>query len=210
MYSARRGKCLPFVFAALTSVCLLLLAGCGGGSSNSSSTGSSFVVATDAPMASVASFSVQVQGVELTDSNGNTASLINGTPTVDFARYNGLQTLLDMNDIPAGTYTSVSVVLGPATIGYLNTGTTPPSITTQAATYPSSASTFTYTASLNNPLVVATAGAPAGLRMDFDLQKSIGVDANGNLTGAVTPTFHSEEPWPTPTAALTSTNLSQP
>jgi len=39
-----------------------------------------------------------------------------GTPTVDFARYNGLQTLLDMNDVPIGTYTSVSITLGAATM----------------------------------------------------------------------------------------------
>ena len=44
-------------------------------------------------MASVTSFAVQIQSVELTDSSGNTVNLVSGTPTVDFARYNGLQSL---------------------------------------------------------------------------------------------------------------------
>jgi hypothetical protein len=151
----------------------------------SSTTGPVFVVGTDAPLASVTSFAAQIKSVELTDGSGNTASLISGTPTVDFARYNGLQSLLDMNDVPVGTYTSVSITLGTATIGYLNTTTPPPSIATQAATL----TTSTVTITLNKPLVVTHAGAPVGLRMDFDLAQSIQVDSGGNITGTVNPTF---------------------
>ena len=201
MPSAKHGRFFLAVFIALTVASLLLLAGCNG---SSNSTGPAFVVGTDAPMASVASFQVQIQSVELTDASGNTASLVNGTPTVDFARYNGLQTLLDMNDVPTGTYTGVTITLGPATLGYLNTGTTPPSI----STYSTAANTLTLTTStiniaLENPLVVTSptqnpdaisytpgGGVPVGLRMDFDLRQSIGVDSNGNITGTVTPTFH--------------------
>src|SRR5208282_8951 len=109
--------------------------------------------------------------------------LITGTPTVDFARFNGLQTLLDMTNIPTGTYTGVSITLGAATIGYLNVPTSgAPTLATEAATYPSSATTCKFTANLDKPLVITTAGAPAGLRMDFDLQKSIAVDTKGNIT----------------------------
>jgi hypothetical protein len=149
------------------------------------------VVGTDAPMASVTSFTVQVQGVSATDASNNTVQLLSGTPTVDFARFNGLQTLLDMNDVPVGTYTSISITLGSATIGYLNvpSGGGEPTLATEAATYPSSATTYTYTETLAKPLVVAEAGAPVGLRVDFDLRKSIGVDSSGAITGAVTPTF---------------------
>jgi hypothetical protein len=112
--------------------------------------------------------------------------LISGTPTVDFARFNGLQTLLDMNDVPVGTYKSVSITLGAATLGYLNTsGAGAPTITTEAAALTSS----TVNVTLANPLVVAKAGEPVGIRVDFDLSKSILVDANGNITGQVTPTF---------------------
>jgi hypothetical protein len=141
-------------------------------------------------MASVVSFAVQVTSIEATDASGNNVSLISGTPTVDFARYNGLQTLLDMNDVPVGTYTSLSITLGSATIGYLNTPASgAPTIATETATYPGSASTYTYTETLASPLVVA-ASEPVGLRVDFDLRKSIGVDGTGAITGAVTPTFN--------------------
>jgi hypothetical protein len=136
-------------------------------------------------MASVTSFSAQIKSVELTDGSGNTASLISGTPTVDFARYNGLQSLLDMNDVPVGTYTGVSITLGTAMLGYLDTSTTPPSITTKPATL----TTSTVNITLNKPLVVTHAGAPVGLRMDFDLAQSIQVDSGGNVMGTVNPTF---------------------
>jgi hypothetical protein len=188
---------LPAAFAALLAGALVI-AGCGSAGMGTpttpptgAETGSSFVVGTDAPMKSVVSFSVQVENVTASDDNGNSVSLISGTPTVDFARYNGLQTLLDMNDVNAGSYNNISITLGAATIGFLQTQAgSAPTIQTMTAMYPNSASTFTYTATLKNPIVVAQNGAPAGLHLDFDLHKSIGVDSNGNINGDVTPTFN--------------------
>jgi hypothetical protein len=173
----------------LLLVAALAVAGCGGSMSNgtiqSANSGSVFVVGTDAPLASVTSFSAQINSLVLTGSGGSTPSLISGTPTVDFARFNGLQTMLDMNSVPAGTYTGVTITLGPATIGYLNTSTAHPSISTQAATLGSSTVNIT----LNKPLVVTKGGVPVGLRVDFDLAHSIQVDGSGNFTGTVNPTF---------------------
>jgi len=168
----------------------LVAVGCGSGSSgggvNSNAvTGPAFVVGTDAPLASVTSFAVQVQSVDAIDASGNSVPLVSGTPTVDFAKYNGLQTLLDMNDVPVGTYSSIVITLGPATIGYLNTSTgAAPTIATMQATL----STPTVSIPLASPLVV-TQGVPVGLHLDFDLHKSIQLDANGQITGQVTPTF---------------------
>jgi hypothetical protein len=136
-------------------------------------------------MASVTSLAVQINSIQLTDSSGNTANLISGTPTIDFARYNGLQSLIDMNDVPVGTYTGVTITLGTATLGYLDTSIPPPSIKTQPATL----TTSTLNIILNKPLVIAHAAAPVGLRMDFDLRQSIQVDSTGNITGTVNPTF---------------------
>jgi len=122
-------------------------------------------------MASVVSFSVQIESITATDQNNNTVQLISGTPTVDFARFNGLRTLLDMNDVNAGSYNNVSITLGSATIGYLQTNIgSAPTIATMTATYPQGASTYTYTTTLNNPIVVANGGAPVGLHVDFDLR----------------------------------------
>jgi hypothetical protein len=172
---------------SLLTVAVLAVAGCGGSMSTiqTTSSGSVFVVGTDAPLASVTSFAAQINSVVLTGSGGNTPSLISGTPVVDFARFNGLQTLLDMNSVPAGTYTGVTITLGSATIGYLNTSNTPPAIATQAATLTNSTVNIT----LNTPLVVTKNGAPVGLRIDFDLAQSIQVDGSGNFTGTVNPTF---------------------
>ena len=194
MDSRTQLRILPFALASLAAVALVAT-GCssGGGSSSTTPvtptvvTGPSFVTGTDAPMASVVSFAVQLQSVEAIDSEGNGHPLISGTPTVDFARFNGLQTLLDMNDVPVGTYNSVQITLGTATLGYLNVAAIgAPTVVTEAATLTSS----TVTVNLSKPLIITQAGAPAGLRMDFDLRKSIQVDSSGAITGNVTPTFN--------------------
>lgn len=171
-----------------------IIAGCSASMSTNSNnsksttpTGSSFVIGTDAPMASVVSFSTVVSSVDAftaSDCSGTGVSLMSGSPTVDFARFNGLQTLLDMNDVPAGTYHCVQVTLGTATIGYLDT-TGEPTIQTEPAVL----STNTINATLENPMVVAQDGAPVGIHLDFDLRKSIEVQ-NGSITGNVTPTFN--------------------
>jgi hypothetical protein len=171
------------------AVLSLLAAGCGSGTSNSTSTGtttgSSFVIGTDAPMSAVTSFSVAVDSVDAITAGGTSVSLVSGSPTIDFARYNGLQSLMDMNDVPAGTYTNVAITLGPATLSYLTAGTNGPTITTETATLTAS----TVNVTLATPLVVTQSGAPVGLRLDFDLFKSI-LTSGGQITGSVTPTFN--------------------
>lgn len=170
---------------------VLAVAGCTSGlmgsTGTSTNTGSTFVVGTDAPptVASVVSFTATINSVDLNPQGGGTAvPMISGTPSVDFARFNGLQTLLDANDIPVGTYSSVTISLGAGTIGYLNTATPPPAIATMAATY----SNPSVTIQLANPLVVSNGNAPVGLRIDFDLAKSIQT-TNGSINGTVDPTF---------------------
>lgn len=162
---------------------LVVATGCSNGTMTTSTqqsgqeTGPAFLVGTDAPLASVVSFQVTLDQVELTGTSGSTVSLVNGTPTVDFARYNGLQTLVDMNDVPTGTYTGVKLVLGTGTVGYLNTGSGAPTIATATAAFSNS----TITVSFANPLNIGTKMPPVGVRMDFDLAKSIQVDSSGQI-----------------------------
>jgi len=168
----------------------LLAAGCGGSidsagnATGNVATGPSFLIGTDAPLASVTSFAVQIDSIDAVTATGTSVPLLSGTPTVDFARFNGLQTLLDMNDVPVGTYSNIAITLGPATIAYLNTGSGAPTIQTEAATF----TTSTVNITLVNPLIVAQTG-PVGIHLDFDLVKSIQV-ASGQITGTVTPTFN--------------------
>ncbi len=186
--------------SVLTALIAALTIGCGGGSSNSSTpeqaqSGSVFVNGTDAPLPSVLSFMVDITGI--TVSNGGTpVSVWSGTQTVDFARLNGLHTLLDMNSIPAGTYTTVTVTLANPQICYLNVAnpqTTPPTRPTITTLNGTSTPAVTLTQSmvsitLASPLTV-NAGDIVGLSFDFDLRQSIQVDSNGNFTGVVNPTL---------------------
>jgi Domain of unknown function (DUF4382) len=177
--------------AASLMIGTLLMAGCGNtsgsgstGGSNPSQSGSAFVVATDAPVASVVSFNATIQSIDAIDASGNSVSLVSGNPTIDFARYNGLQTLMDENNVPADTYTQISVTFASATIGYLqmNAGAAP-AVQTMNATF----TTPTTTVMLATPLIVSQTG-PVGIRMDFRLDKSLQV-TNGAITGQVTPTL---------------------
>jgi hypothetical protein len=193
MVSRMQFKFLP-VALTLMAAASLIVVGCSSVATPSNNTpsgsGPAFVVGTDAPLAGIVSFSAQVETLTVTDTNNNVVPLITGTPTVDFARYNGLQTLMDVNTLPPATYNEVSITLGTATIGYLNVpGGGEPTIASQTATYPNSASTYTYTVSLPNPITITALGGPVGVRVDLDLRQSISVDGNGNFTGAVTPTF---------------------
>lgn len=187
MFNSKAGsRVLPSLLGL--TITSFLVAGCGSSLTSSrnsqTATGSSFVIGTDAPMASVISFNVQVMNIAATDQNGNTVQLVSGSPMVDFARFNGLQTLLDMNDVPVGTYSNVTITLGTGTIGYLDTSTAEPTIQTMPADISPSSVMLT----LSNPMVVEQAGAPVGLHLDFNLRKSIGV-TNGQINGSVTPTF---------------------
>ncbi len=178
-----------------------LASGCGGGTSGSTTTttpqsGSVFVNGTDAPLPSVVSFQVDITGMTVSDGTNPPVSVLNGTQTVDFARLNGLHTLLDLNTIPMGTYTTVNVTLANPQIGYLNVTnpqTTPPTrptitmlngTTTPAVTLTQSSVTI----ALNSPLTV-NAGDVIGLSFDFDLRQSIQVDPSGQFTGVVNPTL---------------------
>lgn len=178
----------PFSLLCITGAAVLLgvlfIAGCGnitGSGSTGNNGGTAFVIGTDAPAASVVSFNATIQSLDAIDAAGNSVSLISGSPTVDFARYNGLQALLDENNVPADTYTQISVTFSSATIGYLQTQGAPPTIQTMNATFTNP----TVTATLATPLVVAQTG-PVGIRFDFRLGQSIQV-SNGQITGQVTP-----------------------
>jgi hypothetical protein len=177
------------------------MTGCGGGSTSSSTpsqpqSGSLFVNATDAPLLSVLSFQVDITGMTVSDGTNPPVSILSGTQTVDFARLNGLHTLLDLNTIPAGTYSSVNVTLANPQIGYLNVTspqTSPPTRPTITTLNGTTTPAVTLTQSmvsinLSKPLVV-NSGDIIGLSFDFDLRQAIQVDQNGQFTGVVNPTL---------------------
>jgi hypothetical protein len=187
-------KCIHGLRMLVTCAVIASIAGCSSGSGNAPSgsgtsstppaqTASVYVLGTDAPLQGVVSFAVSVQSITLSNGSTTTPNILNGAQTVDFARFNGLNTLLDFNSIPAGTYTTAVITLGSATLGYLNTA--PPAAPT-IATMPASLTQPVVTINLASPFVV-NAGDMDALRFDFDLKDSIQVNASGQITGQVTP-----------------------
>ena len=173
------------VFVSLFAA--LLLSSCGGGSSSPSTSNgqaSVFTVGTDAPLPSIVSCQLMVTGITIF--NGTTNVSVLSTPQiVDFAQFNGLHQLLDLNAVPNGTYTSATVTIASPVIGYINVN--PPNPPT-ASTINGTLSVSSVTVNFPQPFVL-DASDLVGLRMEFDLRQSLQVDGNGQVTGVVNPVF---------------------
>ncbi|HEY6388973.1 MAG TPA: DUF4382 domain-containing protein [Candidatus Acidoferrum sp.] len=181
---------------------MALAVGCGGGSMSTmpvtqQQAGTVFVSGGDAPLPSVVSFKVVVSGISVAEGMGTPVAVTTGPQTVDFAKLNGLHTLLDLNTVPPGTYDTVIVNLASPEIDYLNVTnpqTNPPtrptiSSLTSTTTPPATLSTSMVSTSLSSPLVV-NSGDVIGLGFEFDIRKSLAVDMNGQITGVVNPTIN--------------------
>ena len=178
----------------LAGALIAALAGCSGSgpmsgtTTPSAQTGSVFLAGTDAPLPSIVSFQVQVTNVSVSDGTNPPVSILSTPQTIDFARFNGLQSLLDFNAIPAGTYTTITVSLANPVLAYLNTSQTGAPPTISNVPNPTLLSS-TATVLLPTPFTV-TAGQNIGLQMDFNLRNSIQVDASGQVTGVINPNIN--------------------
>lgn len=180
-----------FVRAALLIASLLFLASCGGGQTSSTTPssqqqmGNVFTLGTDAAptVPSVVSFTVTISSVTLSDGT-TTANLLGAPETLDFARFQGLHELLDLQDVPTGTYTQATVTLSSPVIGFLDTSVNPPILNSMNGQLTQS----TVTVTLPKPLVLNDSDM-VGLFMDLDLRQSLTTDANGNVTPMVNPRF---------------------
>lgn len=183
----RNSKWLGVFFAFLA---VFALSSCGGGSGAATGgnptpqNGSIFTIGTDnPPLPSVVSVMVQITSITLSDGT-TTVNLLNGPQTVDFAKLSGLRSLLDLEDVPAGTYNSATIMVGGVTIGFLDTSVSPPVLNTLTATV----KPMTVTLPLANPLVLNDQDL-VGFFMELDLKQSIQTDASGDITGNFDPTF---------------------
>ena len=185
-------------FSGIFAFALVGLAvGCGGNMTTpmvQTQSGTVFVSGGDAPLPSVVSFKVDISGISVAQGMGTPVTVTTGSQTVDFAKLNGLHTLLDLNTIPAGTYDTVIVTMANPEIDYLNVTnpqTNPPtrptiSSLTSTTTPPATLSMSVVTINLSSPLVVSS-GDVIGLGFEFDIRKSLAVDMNGQITGLVNP-----------------------
>jgi len=177
--------------AILCAFIALSFIACGGGSTSSpnNNSGSSqfqaFVTGEDAPLPSVVSFYITINSITVSNSS-TTVTLLAQPTTVDFGRLMGLRSLLGFNKVAAGSYTSATFSLANPVIYYVDMTTNPPSVNRMNGTLTNS--TVTVALPNGSPLTVSSSGE-AGLHMDFDLRRSLAVDGNGNITGAVNPTI---------------------
>jgi uncharacterized protein DUF4382 len=173
------------VFVALFAA--LVLSSCGGGAGSggtmSQYQASIYTVGTDAPLPSVISCEVTVSGITL-NNGGTNVSVLSQPQIVDFAQLSGLHQLLDLTAVPTGTYTSATITISSPVIGYISTTNNPPTISTINGTLTQSSVTVNFA----QPVVVSNADL-FGLRMEFDLRKSLQTDGNGQITGVVNPMF---------------------
>jgi hypothetical protein len=168
--------------------CLLFLAGCTSmDTTPSNAMGNVFSLVSDAPppLPSVVSFQVLITGVTVNNAGGSVSVLQNQT-MIDFARFDGLHDLLDLDTVPPGQYTSVTITGSNPVIGFLDTSGgpgVPPVLNTMNAT----PATFSVTVPLTKTLNVDPTDL-VGLLIDLDLYQTIQT-SGGQVTGTINPTF---------------------
>lgn len=161
---------------------------CGSGSGSISTNvnpqvaqGTVYMTASDAPLPSVLSFQVTIQSITLFNGTSN-VTLMNTPTDIEFSRLQGLRTLLALNSVPAGTYTSATVTLASPVISYLDITTVPTSVSTINGSLLNNQVSYTF----NQPLNV-TANGLGGLHFHFNLHDSLQLDGSGQITGVVDP-----------------------
>jgi Domain of unknown function (DUF4382)/Domain of unknown function (DUF5666) len=168
------------------------LIGCGGSpttrqtGATSGDSGQLALMGTDAPVCGVATFDVTITSATLTQQGGGTpVSVIDSSSpvAVDFASLMGFNTLLNLTNVPVGTYSQITFTFmpNPALTAFEGNPPAPTSI-------PSTISPTTVTANINPPLQVSSSDI-SGLTLDFRLFQSIQTDSTGQITGTVDPSI---------------------
>ncbi|MGH9455465.1 MAG: DUF4382 domain-containing protein [Terriglobia bacterium] len=172
----------------------LMQVSCGSSTTNSkgggpvgppTSSGSVLLTGGDAPACDVISFKVTITSVTLSPgSAGSAANIVDSSNpvTVDFARLMDFATFLNLGSAPAGTYNSLNLTLTNPEMTVLDMTKNPPA----PLQVPVTLSSSNINISLTAPLIVKN-GATSGLQLDFNLLKSVQVNASGQVTGAVSP-----------------------
>ena len=126
--------------AASLGVAAGLLLGCS--SAVSPATGSNInspsvsvpVLITDAPSAPLVAFSLTLDSITLTDTAGQTASVLSSPTTIEICHLNGIQAPLLTASIPEDTYVSVTITFSDPQITYINSSGQPVTVSPTLAT----------------------------------------------------------------------------
>ena len=143
--------------------------------------GNLVVLMQDAGAGNIVSFHLDVTPLSITDSSGITTSLSNTSLPFELIHLDLAPSLaLPGAKLPAGSYTSVNLAVANPQLVVLSNG-----VPTQVSNVKLAQTFVAVPLSALNLL----AGGTLGLALDFDVPKSVSVDANGNYT--VTPVVHS-------------------
>jgi Domain of unknown function (DUF5666) len=175
----------------ITIFVILSLIGCSGGNTQTTTpapqtqTASVFTIGTDAPaVPSVVSCEITITGVTLNNGTTNVPVMTETPQVIDFAQWMGLHNLMDLNTVTQGQYQSATVTLANPVIGYIDMTQNPPAMNTINGTLTQTSVTVPFASQVQlngNDLV--------GLRMEFDLRKSLLLNSDGTISGQVNPTF---------------------
>ncbi|MGA1982180.1 MAG: DUF5666 domain-containing protein [Acidobacteriaceae bacterium] len=147
------------------------------------------VLITDAPSDQLAAFTLTLNSIILTDTKGNTASILSTPTTVEICHLNGVQAPLVTASIPEDTYTTATIAFSSPQITYINSAgqavSVTPTMTTSSFTFTFPAPGFTVNNTSTSLLVDLLAGPSVNI---------------SGTTVTVTPTF-SLKPVPPATAA---------
>lgn len=132
----------------------------------------------DAPADWMLAFSMNINSLALTGSNGTINAVSSGT-TMEMMHLMGTMQPLALVSAPQGTYTSASISISSATVMYMDPVTK--SVVHKTITGPISA-TITFT----SPIAVGS--TPMAIGFDLDLANSVTMDSSGNPK--MNPVFH--------------------
>jgi hypothetical protein len=193
------------VMISVSSLFCIVFMGCGGSSKTTPPAAEVPVVLTiqDQPPAGLTalSFDIPVSSVSLTNSSGTAVSLLSvaDNVTVNLSNLQSVNTLLANTSVPAGTYSSITIMFGNPNISVLNntqgtltdgnTGSCPVNAansTTPCSLSPTIAAPNNTVTITTSPFpLTLTAGTPIQIALDFNSNDSLSI-ANGVL--AVMPT----------------------
>lgn len=169
-----------------TGLAIVLLPSCNSSKSTSGPTGTGTVMTFigDAPFCDALSFRLLITGLTLTPKGGgNKVSVLPSSASikVEITSLRDSSTILNLASATEGTYDEATFALTVPQITVFDPTKSPP-VTTLTGTLTTASPAVTI-----EPALTVTKGQLSALRVDFDLRRSLEVDAQGQITGNVTP-----------------------
>jgi hypothetical protein len=164
----------------------VMLGSCGSGNTTVTAPGSGalYVLFSDAPACDVLSFQLRIAGMNLEPEGSDTlVPVISSTALIktNLSSLRDSTTVLTLASVEAGTYDRLTINLSGPLLGIYDPTQDPPS-KAQALSF----DTLEPTIAINPPLTVVKNGVNV-LRLDFNMLRTIEVDAQGQITGNGTP-----------------------